>query len=240
MLSFMRCTRHGHCTKADLIYVILALAAITGALLAAYIDPHWRWMHYFTKPTATAFLLYLVLSTSNPVSVPYRNAIAWGLAFAIGGDIFLMLPQDYFLAGLICFLLTHCAYIYALTRDSRLAEKPLVFAGFAIVAFLIIIGLWQSLPAGMHIPVTIYAVILAVMAAQALSRALHLSSKSTTQSPLKPANVAALGGIFFVISDSILAYGRFRFNIPFNSLWVLGTYYTAQWCFARSVIRRVP
>lgn len=219
---------------ATLLYLLLAIGAIAGALLGAHLSPEWRWLHYLTKPTATALLLVLTLSVSNPASLRYRNAIALGLAFAIGGDFFLMLPQDYFMAGLICFLLTHCAYIYALLSDHA-AFKPAVFLGFSVIAVLIITGLWNSLPDGMHIPVAIYAAALALMAALALNRAMNMTiaDRNTKQA----AKIAAFGGIFFVISDSILAYGRFRYDIPLTSLWVLGTYYAAQWCFARSVLR---
>ncbi|MBX8801682.1 hypothetical protein HBA92_13065, partial [Ochrobactrum sp. MR28] len=75
----------------------------------------------------------------------------------------------------------------------------------------------------------------AKIAAFALNRAMNMTiaDRNTKQT----AKIAAFGGIFFVISDSILAYGRFRYDIPLNSLWVLGTYYAAQWCFARSVLR---
>ena len=217
-----------------ILYILLAGGAIAGSLLGAYLSPEWRWLHYLTKPTATGLLLVLTLSIHDPASLRYRNAIALGLAFAIGGDFFLMLPQDYFIAGLICFLLTHCAYIYALLSDHA-AFKPAVFLGFAVIAVLIISGLWNSLPDGMHIPVAIYAVALALMAALALNRAMNMTiaDRNTKQA----AKIAAFGGIFFVISDSILAYGRFRYDIPLNPLWVLGTYYAAQWCFARSVLR---
>jgi len=219
---------------ATVIYILLATAAIAGALLGSSLNLEWRWLHYLTKPTATAFLLFLTLQIKHPASRHYRNAIALGLVFAIGGDFFLMLPQDYFMAGLICFLLTHCAYIYALLSDHA-AFKPAVFIGFAAIALLIISGLWNSLPDGMHIPVAIYAVALALMAALALNRAINMTiaDRNTKQA----AKIAAFGGIFFVISDSILAYGRFRFDIPLNPVWVLGTYYAAQWCFARSVLR---
>ncbi|MDR0252961.1 MAG: lysoplasmalogenase [Brucellaceae bacterium] len=220
--------------KVTLLYSLLAGCVIAGALLAAAFSPEWRWLHYLTKPTATALLLMMTLSVRNPVSPRYRNAIALGLAFAIGGDFFLMLPQDYFMAGLICFLLTHCAYIYALVSE-RSAFKPLVFIGFALIALLIFTGLWHALPAGMYIPVAVYAAALALMAAFALNRALSLTTSD--RAIQQAAKIAAIGGIFFVISDSILAYARFRFDIPLGSLWVLGTYYAAQWCFARSVLR---
>ncbi len=218
-----------------LIYCLLAIAAIAGSLLGAAISPEWRWLHYLTKPTATALLLYYTVSVATPFSARYRNAIALGLAFAIGGDFFLMLPQDYFMAGLICFLLTHCAYIYALVTD-RLPVKPLILLIFAVIALLIFVGLWQVLPAGMAIPVAIYAAALALMAALAVNRASVLPAPDQAQQ--QAANIAALGGVLFVISDTVLAYARYRFDIPFSPILVLGTYYAAQWCFARSVTGR--
>ncbi|AIJ66201.1 yhhN-like family protein [Brucella suis] len=37
-----------------------------------------------------------------------------------------------------------------------------------------------------------------------------------------------------MVSDTLLAYGRFSLHIPLNAFWVLGTYYAAQFLFARS------
>ncbi|OTA20117.1 hypothetical protein Xbed_01833 [Xenorhabdus beddingii] len=175
--------QHGLHNKIRLLYTLLSASAIAGVLLSASVNPSWSWLHYLTKPTATVLLVFWVLLIREPVSIRYRNAIAFGLAFAVGGDLFLMLPQDYFLAGLFCFLLTHCAYIYALCCDSvyisdvknnHFSSKFIilrtiviifaVFILFVIIAFLILIGLWNNLPDGMKIPVAIYAVILAIFA----------------------------------------------------------------------------
>lgn len=212
------------------LFFVCAGLAILGSLLSASDDSFWRWLHYLTKPTATLLLLVLVLRTISQTSSAYTWAVAIGLVFAAAGDVFLMLPGDYFLAGLACFLLTHCAYIYALTRDARFADSKGIFAAFALVALAVVGGLWTSLPPEMRIPVIIYALALGVMAAQAISRARQLSGTPRATA----ARFAAYGGLLFLISDSILAYGRFRFAIPFNALWVLGTYYAAQWFFARS------
>jgi uncharacterized membrane protein YhhN len=45
----------------------------------------------------------------------------------------------------------------------------------------------------------------------------------------------AIGGALFVLSDSLLAWDRFAAPLPFVSLWVLSSYWGAQWCIARSV-----
>ncbi|MCK3780003.1 lysoplasmalogenase [Ensifer sesbaniae] len=213
-----------------MLFFVCAVLAILGSLLAGADGSAWRWLHYLTKPTATLLLLVAVLRNARRSSSAYAMAIVIGLAFAAAGDVFLMLPGDYFLAGLVCFLLTHCAYIYALTRDARFAAHPGVFGFFAVIALLVVGGLWTSLPSAMRVPVIIYALALGAMAAQAVSRARQLSATPQQSG----ARQAAIGGLLFLVSDTVLAYGRFRWDIPFNALWVLGTYYAAQWFFARS------
>lgn len=210
-------------------FFLCAISAIGGSLLASDRHGAWQWLHYLTKPTATALLIILVFR--NASTKIYGRAIAAGLTFAFAGDFFLMLPGDYFLWGLVCFLLTHCAYIYALTRDARPGGRWPIFAGFAALALLMVAGLWNAVPAAMRLPVALYAAALAFMAAQAVSRAGQMPPGTPAGAT---ARLAAIGGVLFLISDTILAYGRFRWIIPGQSLWVLGSYYIAQWLFARS------
>jgi uncharacterized membrane protein YhhN len=210
-------------------FLLCSIAAIVGGLLASDRQGAWQWLHYLTKPTATALLIILVVR--NASTEIYGRVIAVGLAFAFAGDVFLMLPGDRFLWGLVCFLLTHCAYIYALTRDARAAGRWPIFAGFAVVVLLMVAGLWNAVPEAMRLPVALYAAALAFMAAQAVSRASQMPPGTPEAAA---ARLAAIGGILFFISDTLLAYGRFRWVIPGKSLWVLGSYYIAQWLFARS------
>lgn len=210
-------------------FVLCVIGAIGGSLLASDRHGAWQWLHYLTKPTATALLFVMVLR--NAATKIYARAIAVGLAFAFAGDFFLMLPGDYFLWGLVCFLLTHCAYIYALTRDARPVGRWPIFVGFAALALLMVAGLWNAVPVAMRLPVAVYAAALGFMAAQAVSRASQMSPGTPDRST---AGLAAIGGVLFLISDTILAYGRFRWIIPGQSLWVLGSYYVAQGLFARS------
>ncbi|WP_442892342.1 lysoplasmalogenase [Ensifer sp. MJa1] len=229
-MSYPETLRSERNSAVYMAFFVCAVLAILGSLFANGDVSGWRWLHYLTKPTATLLLLVAVFKNISASPRTYGNAVAIGLVFAAAGDAFLMLPGDYFLAGLICFLLTHCAYIFALTRDARFAAHPGVFGLFALVAFAVVGGLWTALPPEMRIPVIIYAVALGAMAAQAISRRRQL--KGTSQQ--ETARLAAYGGLLFMISDSLLAYGRFRWQIPYTPLWVLGTYYAAQYLFARS------
>jgi uncharacterized membrane protein YhhN len=210
-------------------FFVCVVGAIGGALLASDRQGAWQWLHYLTKPTATALLIVMVLRHAS--TTIYARAIAVGLVFAVAGDVFLMLPGDHFLSGLVCFLLTHCVYILALTRDAPFAGRWPIFAGFAALALLMVAGLWNAVPAAMRLPVAIYAAAIACMSAQAVSRASQMPKGTPAAAA---ARLAAIGGVFFLISDTILAYGRFRWIIPGQSLWVLGSYYIAQWLFARS------
>lgn len=214
------------------LFFFCATCAILSSVLSQNGDITFsRWLHYLTKPTATLLLLCAILNAPRLISKTYGYAIAIGLAFAAAGDFFLMIPGDYFLAGLICFLITHCIYIYALCRNSKFAGNKLFFAIFAVLAIAIIAGLWTSVPNAMKIPVVIYAIALAVMAAQAFSRALSTAPKAALR---YSAWLAAAGGLFFMASDTLLAFNRFHTPVPLAGFWVLSTYYAAQFLFARS------
>jgi len=78
--------------------------------------------------------------------------------------------------------------------------------------------------------VAAYVVVIALMAAQALGRAVVLPSRSAT--------LVAVGACFFMLSDTLLALNRFVQPLPMVGLWVLGTYYVAQIMIARNVLNR--
>ena len=66
------------------------------------------------------------------------------------------------------------------------------------------------------------------MAAQAA--VIGWRARGTAEAPR--AGLLALGGLLFVISDACLATNKFAGPLPLASLWVLSTYWSAQWCIA--------
>lgn len=68
---------------------------------------------------------------------------------------------------------------------------------------------------------------LVAMAAQAIAR--------WQRHPGPGTRMAAIGGVLFVVSDALLAVDRFRSPISAAPVWVLGTYWAAQWGIAQSV-----
>ena len=212
-------------SRGAVLHAAIGLSAIL-AVCGHHLTAADRWLVYFCKPLTTG--LILLLAATAPARPPhgYKWSIVSGLAFSLAGDVFLMLPGDYFLAGLASFLPANLCYLVAFTRDSAFAAKPLPFvlwtaAGAGAVAFL-----WRGVPAELRLPVLVYIAAILAMASQAASR--HLSRRA-------PGSAAAcLGATLFVISDTLLAVHRFRPPSIASPALVLPAYYAAQWLIALS------
>lgn len=207
---------------------LAALLAIAGNLLA---QPLLVWIF---KPATT--LLIIAWAWPRGADAPaVRRWVRAGLWCSLAGDVFLMWPQG-FLPGLVSFLLAHLAYIVAFTRRLRLAARWQPFALYAAIAALLLAQLWPGVPAALRIPVVVYVVCLASMAAQA--GVVWLAARGTAGEAL--ARHAALGGLLFMCSDALLAFNKFHAPLPLASLWILATYWIAQALIARSLRAGAP
>ena len=152
-----------------------------------------------------------------------RRWVLVGLVWSLVGDVALLWPKQGFLPGLVSFLLAHLAYLVAFTRGLRLAQRPGSFVVYAAIAAVILALLWPGVPGALRVPVVVYVVALSAMAAQA---ALLWRSGAARGA------VVALGGALFMSSDALLAINKFMLPLPVASLWILATYWAAQWCIA--------
>ena len=158
------------------------------------------------------------------------------LAASLAGDVFLMLPGNYFIPGLASFLVAHLFYI-ALFRQgvpwfsSRRASGLTLGLGGAMYAWV-----WGGLTDPvLKVAVAAYVSVIALMVAQAIGRALVLRDGA--------ARAVGLGACVFMLSDSLIAINRFVQPLPLASVGVLATYYTAQILivrYARPVVPAVP
>lgn len=205
----------------------LALSIVVSALLtlrAASRSPR-RWFYLF-KPLTTGFILLAALTSPLVGWNPYAFWVAAGLAFSLAGDVFLMLSDKRFVWGPGCFLAAHVCYIVAFTlrsagRESLWLSLPFIVAGLGVVI--------QIAPRARRLrwPVTVYTLVLAVMAWRACALAFFGGSPS--------AQLAGLGAILFMVSDTLLAINHFVRRFRGGHEAVLGTYYAAQAFIAWSV-----
>jgi uncharacterized membrane protein YhhN len=209
---------------------LAAFALCTGVLtvLAAPWGLAAPWLNFVFKPLTTL----LIIAYAWPRGGMHPAARRWvlaGLWLSLCGDVALLWPQQGFLPGLVSFLLAHLAYLAAFTRDrNRFAARPLPFVLYGALAALILGHLWPHVPGGLRIPVLAYVLCLASMAAQAAVVALQ--SRGTPAR--RRGAVLALGGALFLASDALLATNKFAAALPLSGLWILATYWLAQWCIA--------
>jgi len=214
-------------TRAPVALAAFVAASAALAIAGAY-WPAMPWLHWIFKPLTTLLIAWSVWRA--PSALPrYRAWLLAGLALSAAGDVFLMLPFDAFVAGLASFLLAHLAYLIALRQRERLFATMWPFALYAVVAGLVLSQLWPGLPGELRVPVIVYVVVLAAMAAQAL--AVWWRRRDGV------AMSGAWGGACFVLSDALLAWDRFVAPFAAASLAVLASYWLAQWGLARSVPR---
>jgi uncharacterized membrane protein YhhN len=218
----------------ELAIALAAVAAILGSTFGtAGSADAWAWLHWFCKPLTTVLILWAAWRADPPVSTGYRRWICIGVAFSLAGDIFLMLPVDAFVPGLVAFLFGHACFIRALLTDTRFAARPWALLACLGYGALNLWALWPSLPPALHVPVMVYVLVLSSVGGQAVARAWWHARDDVSG----PAQWAAAGALLFMLSDTLLAWNRFHVAIPLSALWILATYYAALWCLARSVQR---
>jgi uncharacterized membrane protein YhhN len=212
--------------------VCAAAATILGGTLA-HADGAWQWLHWIAKPLGTLVILAAAGWAWVPVSSRYRRWIVIGITFSLLGDVLLMLPGNLFVPGLVAFLCGHLCFITAFLGDSPPAVRPLALLACLLIGGVNLWLLWPSIPAPLHPAVAVYGLVLSCMGGQAIGRGwFHTAIGSALA---RPARRAALGAAWFMLSDSLLAWNRFHGALPLSTLWVLGSYYAALWCIARSV-----
>ena len=202
---------------------LLALVSAALNISAEYRGP--KRNVYLFKPLTMICIILIALGGNRSASSFYKYMIVAGLLCSLVGDIFLMLPSDRFIPGLLSFLVAHLFYIAAFTSGGvrpsslRYALPFLIYGG---------IMLWVLFPhlGKMKLPVPVYMLVILTMAWRALSRWVETEQGGSA--------LAFFGALLFTASDSILAVNRFRGRVPHAELYILSTYFTAQWLIALS------
>ncbi len=183
----------------------------------------------FAAVTATKLLLMPALALAVLLARPPRSARIGLLLTAIGlswaGDAALTGPGSmWFVIGLLAFLAAHVAYVVLFARESRGARRFPVWTAVYVAWYVGFLSLLAPHLGGLFAPVAAYGLVLGVMAALAG----------------RVGGVVAIGGALFVVSDTVLALGRFLpgYEFALHDLVVMSTYLAAQGLIAYGVLRR--
>jgi uncharacterized membrane protein YhhN len=215
--------------KKSPVFLILFLAVSVGDILSILAQFN---THYVFKPVILIALIghYLVHAQER------NNTFLAALFFCWVGDVMLMFSGElYFMLGLVAFLTGHVFYIFSFrqfswsTGVSLLPTQkvryslPIILAGTGLLVVL-----FPKLGA-LQIPVTVYAIVLMLMAMNALFRLGHTTPSSFAW--------AFIGALFFMVSDSVLAFNKFHTPFAGASVIIMLTYISAQFMIVQGILK---
>ena len=163
-------------------------------------------------------MLLLIFCCLKKEASAVEKVFIAGLIFSTLGDFLLDYNQvDWFVFGLGAFLFAHLCYLFSL--------KPVQFkrSGLVLVYVLYGIGiLVLLLPylGELLIPVVLYMTVLLMMGIATL-----ISEKSNTW--------LVIGGLSFIVSDSLLGINKFYTAIPASDFFIMISYYFAQYALVK-------
>ncbi|OYD07351.1 lysoplasmalogenase [Paludifilum halophilum] len=193
-------------------------------LYAIFTRKHsWR---YAFKPATMLFIIVLA-GYGSPDAGTYGWLILIGLLFSLAGDIFLVLPSDRFIQGLLSFLLAHLCYASAFLLSAHWEWKLTLATALPLIAIAVLYtgqllpGVHRQGGVSLQIAVIAYVLVITLMVWLGL----------LTQSPWITA-----GALLFFVSDAVLAWNRFVKDGWWGDPAVMITYFSSQYLLAYSVL----
>ena len=191
--------------NANLLLILVFVAAVADW---AAVAKGWKKTEYIAKP-ATMLLLFVWLVVLSHL----RGVLMWfglGVLFSLVGDVFLMISDRWFLAGLVAFLLAQVMYIVGLNLPLP-DVSPVVSIGLALLLGVSSARVLRRITGGLAakglgrlvVPVLVSGMIITVMLLSAMLTLFRGDWKST------PSLVVSTGAILFYFSDLLLAWDRF-------------------------------
>ncbi len=207
-----------------ILFLVLAVAVLNWVAVAR----GWKRVEYLAKP-GTLAALFAIFALVGRFGSPPLIFFGAGLLLSLAGDVFLMLSERWFLAGLVSFLLAHVAYVVGFNLPLP-DVSPVWSVGIAIVLALmagrvlkrIVLALREK---GLHrlsAPVVLYGTVITLMLLSALLT-LYRSDWTTAA-----AGLVSLGAILFYLSDILLAWNKFVTPIKNGRVANMVTYHLGQ------------
>ena len=204
------------------LYVYLGFSLIYLTITALNLEEIARVLKPFLLP-----ILLIAVYFSNRFSS--KKILLTALTFSWIGDIVLLFANQgelYFIVGLVAFLISHVFYIVLFNKQTvtkSISNKISFGAGIGLI-LLYFFGMITTLGpklGPLTVPVVVYAIVISSM--------LYFALKGSYQWNAIPYQSVLVGALFFIASDSILAFNKFYQPIPYASFLIMITYLAAQY-----------
>jgi uncharacterized membrane protein YhhN len=215
-----------------LLHVILALIIILE--LQGRLEGNIQ-KEYFVKPLIMIWIAsyFILFRKKRSFTVPVLAAFF----FSWVGDNFLMFSERnelFFFAGVGGFFLAQLSYIYLFSKYKENEAKGFLrrnlWISLLFIAYVagVLLLLFPGLEGMMKPIITIYAFSLIGMSMMALNRSGRVGVNSF--------RLVFTGSLLFLVSDSMIAFDKFRSPIPQAGFWIMVTYISAQYLIMRGLI----
>ncbi len=202
---------------------LMTVVGLAGLLLGEWKDR--PTLRAVSKPFASLGFIVAAIGF-GALESSYGKVILVGLLLGAIGDVCLLgKAKQYFIAGLVSFLLGHVAYVVAFS-GLPISTVPALVAAAVMTVLMAAIARWVFPHApDMRVPIGIYMLVIAVMCVVAIGA-------GAAGAPW----MIPVGAVMFTASD--IAVVRDRFVAPgfVNRLWGLPLYYAAQLIIAWSIM----
>ena len=202
-----------------MIYYFIFLSSVL-AIISKYKAPQF---YSIVKPIPIILLLLQIYFSSNVLA---NQLLLFGLIFSLLGDLSL-LRKNLFYLGLLFFLTAHILYfslfiIFAIDVNWILVV-PFIFYSIILFSLLNLASIIKSSA------IILYMSAISLMGFSGLN--LYLERFDI------PSLLIFLGGLLFILSDSVLAYNKFKSHFKVAEIVILSTYYLAQTLIVIGVIK---
>ena len=187
----------------------------------------------YLKPLLIPFLFFAVIKSEE---FPTKKWLLLALLFSWMGDIILIFAEKselFFIFGLLAFLFAHLLFIVLFINQEAVVkhkQQNYYWLGFGLVLLYLFGMLSILLPklGSLQIPVGIYAMTISLMLIETIKGYCNWQQKSKV--------LILIGAIFFVLSDSVLAFNKFYYAFSGASFLIMSTYLLAQFLIVKGVL----
>jgi|SRR6188474_2532092 uncharacterized membrane protein YhhN len=182
-------------------------------------------LRYISKPLLIPLLIVYFIFNTRPYLSPLKRWIVLALVFSWAGDVLLMfesMSPDFFIPGLVAFLIAHIFYILfyeSIIRHENLKKNYWWFIP-VLIYYVSIIYILSPHLGDMKLPVRIYGIVISYMLIQALQTAMIKNAVA--------AGLMIAGSVLFITSDSLLAINKFHGSFEYVGIAIMLTYGIAQ------------
>ncbi len=198
----------------------LALIIILGLYYVFFINTISEQFVMFFKLLPMVLIILLAILTKAENVIPYKTLIIIALIFCALGDYTI----QWFIIGLICFLIGHLFYIRAFLTAKETIAPLWITICLSLYGLAMMIWIGGSLikEDNMILAIAVFAYMVIIL----------IMGWTSFRAGSKP---AIIGAFLFIISDSILAINKFMFPVEYSHQLIMLTYYSAQILIALSI-----